>query len=191
MLRIAIVVAVLLAFPVAYLFVLHGKSGVIEEITDITRRSDVDAAAALVDWEHLRGFLKEDIAGQKKKMGSYAASVGPAEEMIGKIVDYYVLPENIDILFYYRELLFPQAEIHDFIHSEGFYPPFGFQVTLGYPKSLPARGDMSAVLRDKMTARLVFRLDGFSWKLKEAHVPLFMVPKQIHEARAVKLLGRP
>lgn len=179
-LRLALVIAVLLCLPSGYFVYIYGKSAVTEELIAASRRDDAEAFAARVDWEGLRAFLKEDIAAQKKQLGPQRSAAGPAPANIAKVVDHYVRPENIPVAYYYHAELFPQVKEEDFISASGFAPPFGFYVTLAYPKSDPLRLGMPALMHERFRARLVFRLDGFTWKISELHLPLYMVPSDAH-----------
>ena len=190
MLRLILTGFVLLVFVLVGALGIHSKNAVVGEIIAASRRGDVAGFAARVDWVPLRAFLKQDLTAQKKSLGAYGEAMGPPLSRIEKVVDYYVQPENIDIAYYYHEELFPQVKEEDFIDSTGYAFPFGFQVTLGFPKDVSVE-DVPQVMKDRMKARFVFRLNGLTWKIKEMHVPLFMVPAYVYDTPAVKVYGRP
>ena len=184
--RLALIIALFLLTPAVYFFYDYSRDAVIDELVAASQKNDVTVFAARVDWEALRGFLKNDLAAQKRSpLGS---SFGPDLSQIDKVVDYYVQPENIDIAFYYHEDVFTGIPERDFIVAEGFAPPFGFSMTLGFPKSVDAKEIPAA--KDRLKARFVFRLDGLTWKIKEMHVPIFMVPRHVYSTPAVKVYGR-
>jgi hypothetical protein len=190
MIRAAAAGLVLLALVVAGFCYVHSKSAVIDELIAASRRADVAAFSSRVDWEVLRANIKQDLAAQKKNMGEMGASMGPAAGQIDKVVDYFVQPENIDIAFYLHTEMFPQVKEEDFIDSTGYAFPFGFYVTLGLPKG-GGNNDIPQMLRDRLKVRVVFRLDGLTWKMREMHVPLFMTPAHAYDVPAVKVYGRP
>jgi hypothetical protein len=169
-------------------FYVHSKNAVMAEVIAASRHNDVAAFARRVDWEGLRAALKTEIAEKKASSGEYGRSTGPDVPQIGKIVDYYVQPENIAVLYHEHAEIFPQAKEEDFIDNTGYFFPFGFQITLGYPKSVPAH-DMAKVMQDRLKVTLIFQLQGLTWKLRRMDVPLFMVPRQTYDRPATEIFG--
>jgi hypothetical protein len=187
MLRYVIVGAILLVITVVSATLMYSQRAVTAELAEAVRRNDAAAFGARIEWNSLREFLKTDLDGKKKLPG--AQNTGPAPDQIARVVDYYVQPENIDLLFYFREELFRDVPVEDFIYERGFSPPFGFSLTLGWPKNIQ-KGEVPSVLLERMKVRIVFRLDGLTWKAEEMHVPLFMVPDHVYSEPAVKVFGR-
>lgn len=177
-LRYILVVLFLMLAPVVYFITTTAQSSVVAEMIEASKRDDASAIAGRVNWEATRNFVKDDIR-QSKKGGAYFANLGPTDNNIGPVVDHYLREENVPLLFYFHDKMFPGTPEDAFIESTGYAPPFGFYVTLAYPKVAP--GNPSAEmrgLRDRLKVRFVFRLDGTTWRIKEMHVPLFMVPSQ-------------
>jgi hypothetical protein len=177
-LRYIFAVLFLMLAPVVYFITTSAQSSVIEEMIAASKQDNAATIASRVNWEALRNFVKDDIK-QSKKGSAYFASLGPTETNIGPVVDHYLREENVSLLFYYHEKMFPGTPEDAFIESTGYAPPLGFYLTLAYPKVAP--GNPSAEmrgLRDRLKVRFVFRLDGTTWRIKEMHVPLFMVPSQ-------------
>lgn len=189
MLRIAVAIMIVfnLTAGVVYFF---SKDRVIEEVIAAARDRNATALSARIDWEDLRVFLKTDITKMKNVLGSKGASVGPALSQVDAVVDYYARAENLGLLFHYRDLLFPKLPEEAFIESTGFFPPYGFHVVLTYPEGGPALGDMGALMKDRLKARAVFRLDGLTWKVSELHLPIFLVPRQSFSTPATEYFGR-
>lgn len=169
----------------------HSKDRVIGEVIASAHAKNADALSGRIAWDGLRAQLKESIAEQKKQLGQYSTNIGPNNEQIAPVVDYYVRPENLAILFHYHDVLFPDVPEGDFIDSAGYYPPFGFHVTFGYPKNRPVSDPAMALLKDRVKVRAVFKLDGFTWKISELQVPIMLVPRQTYPEPAVKLFGPP
>lgn len=155
---------------------IYGKDTVIAEMIAASRANDAAAFDGRVSWEAVRAFLKEDIARQKQ--APQASAIGPAAAKVGSIVDYYIRPENIPVLYHYHDTLFAHVREEDFIVSSGYVFPLGFDVTLAYPASNPLNLGMPKLMHDRLRARFVFGLDGLTWKIREMHVPLMMVPSQ-------------
>lgn len=177
-LRYVLIILFLMLAPVVYFVTLTAQTSVIEEMIAASKRDDAQAIAARVNWQALRNFVKDDIR-QSKKGGVYFANLGPSETNIGPVVDHYLREENVPLLFYFHDKMFPGTPEDAFIESAGYAAPLGFYVTLAYPKVAP--GNPSAEmrgLRDRLKVRFVFRLDGMTWRIREMHVPLFMVPGQ-------------
>lgn len=177
-LRYVLIILFLMLAPVVYFVTLTAQTNVIEEMIAASKRDDATAIAGRVNWPALRNFVKDDIL-QSKKGGIYFANLGPSETNIGPIVDHYLREENVPLLFYFRDKMFPGTPEDAFIESAGYAAPFGFYVTLAYPKVAPGNPSTEMrSLRDRLKVRFVFRLDGTTWRIKEMHVPLFMVPSQ-------------
>ena len=179
-------VTLLVVIVIAYEY---GKSTVINELIADSRRGDVAAAAARFDWPELRAYMKQNMVEVRKATAMFG-DVGPSESQIPAVVDYYVQPENIGIAFYLHTEMFPQVKEEDFIDSTGYAFPLGFEMTLGVPKSISS-DEIPQALRDKAKVRIVFRLDGLTWKVKEMHVPPFMVPTTVYDTPAIKIYGPP
>lgn len=168
----------------------YSSAKVIDELVMSVHNKDVAAVSARIDWEDLRVQLKTDIAAQKKAYGQAGAGIGPIDSRIPAIVDHYIKEDGIKTAFYYREQLFRDVPERDFIDSTGFALSFGFQVTLAYPKSQAVANPMAMAMRDRMKVKLVFGLDGFTWKIREMHVPLYMVPADTGALPDLRMLGK-
>lgn len=191
LLRLGILVGIIVLLAAGYFSYSYSKDKVIAEMIAATERQELDNFAARVDWDALRSFLKQDLVERKNQPNPYNLPTGPDASKIDSIVDYYVQPANIDILFYYHEEVFSDVPLADFIDSTGFVPPFGFYVTVAYPKNLAQGNNIVAATRDRMKVRADFLLDGTTFKIKKLHVPLFMVPPHVYSTPAVNVFGRP
>ena len=177
-LRYIIVVLFLMLAPISYFVLTSAQNSVIEEMTEASKRDDAAAISARVDWQTLRNATKDDIAAAKKG-NVYFGNLGPTAAQIGPVVDHYLREENVPLLFYFHDKIFKGVPEDHFIVSTGYAPPFGFSVTLGYPKVGPGNPSQDIKgLRDRLQVRFVFRLVGTTWKIIEMHMPLFMVPSQ-------------
>lgn len=189
MLRIAAAILVFFNLAAAGVY-FFSKDRVIDETIAAARARNATALSSRIDWEGLRVFLKEDIGKMKRTLGSKGGDIGPSLSQVDAVVDYYAQRENLGLLFYYRDLLFPKLPEEAFIESTGFFPPYGFYVVLAYPEGGPALGSMGALMKDRLKARAVFRLDGLTWKVSELHLPIFLVPRQSFSVPAVEYFGR-
>ncbi len=174
------------------LFYYIGTQRAMNEVIEAVKNRDLPALAERIDWDGLRAFLKEDIADKKARLGQQGASIGPSADRIDEIVDYYVQPENIALLYYYRDLWFRNIPEEAFIESRSYFPLFGYQMTLTYPDGagVPGGAELVAMMRGNLRARAVFRLDGLTWRIRELHVPIFLVPRQSYTAPALQYFGR-
>jgi hypothetical protein len=168
----------------------YSSAKVIDELVMAVHNKDVAAVSARIDWEGLKAQLKEDIAAQKKAYGQAGTAIGPIASRIAPVVEHYIKEDGIKTAFYYREQLFKDVPERDFIDSTGFALPFGFQVTLAYPVSQAAANPMAMAMRDRMKVKVVFGLDGFTWKIREMHVPLYMVPADTGALPDLRMLGK-
>ena len=191
MFRIIFAASALALIAIAAIVYVFSKDKVIDEMMAAAHRADVTAFSSRIDWAGAREYAKADLAKQKGGIGG--DQMGPSKGDIPRVVDYYMQPANLDILFYLREQLFPDIPEKEFIQSVSYAPPYGFTVTLGIPKNMGVRdgGDVPEALRDRLKAWATFRLDGLTWKLREFTVPLFLVPPHVYNTPAVDVYGRP
>lgn len=195
MFRLVLFFVVLMFAPSGYFIWSSGRDAVIDDLVAASQKDDVAAFAERVDFDAVRAFLKQDLNRQRTMPLFQGVSAGLSEQKISEVVDYYVQPENIDILYYYHEQVFENLPERDFIHSITYTPPYGFSVTVGFPKTVStsnAQGDAAAIAaaRDRFKVRAVFALDGLTFKMKELHVPIFMTPRHVYSTPAVKVFGR-
>ncbi|MEZ0223804.1 MAG: hypothetical protein ACAH83_04560 [Alphaproteobacteria bacterium] len=188
MLRIILASSTVALIAIAAIVYVFSKSKVVDEMIDAAHRADVAAFSSRIDWAGAREYAKADLAKQKGGIGG--DQMGPAKTEIPPVVDYYMQPANLDILFYLREELFPNIPEKDFIQSISYSPPYGFTVTVGLPKTVGG-GEIPEALRGRIKTWATFRLDGLTWKLREFTVPLFMVPPHVYDTPAFEIYGRP
>ncbi len=159
------------------------KERIVEELVAAAKDEDRATVEDRVDWGSIRDFAKADLKRKSEavRAGGQGVALGPHPSKIDEIVDFYVQPENIDLLFALRPKVFPKFETRDFVHRVSLRGLDGFEVTIGYPKA-PEGSDrfQQPVFSEQLLAiTFVFRLDGWTWRAKEMHVPLFMTPVNI------------
>ena len=184
-----LIFVLILLSPLVYYFYTTSRDAAIAEMIGASENNDVAAMAQRFDWDTLRAQMKEDITAQKKAAASYGDLMGPTLGRVDEVVDYYVQPENIELAYYYHEQLFPEAPEDAFIYEITYQPPFGFGVLLGYPQHSSVPGAENPILRERIKARFIFGLDGFTWKVQDIDTPLFMVPKKTYDRPALERFG--
>ena len=188
MVRIFAIIA-LLSLPIGYYIYSAGQKNIIRELKKASQENDLQTMSNRIAWEKLRKFTKADITKTKKALGNYGTTIGPHLSKVDEVVDYYILPENLALLFHYHDKYFPDVTEDDFIHKIGYAPPFGFSVTLGYPENAKKGRGMNPLLKERLKVKAVFRLSPFTWKMTELHVPVFMVPERTYSWPAVQYYG--
>lgn len=188
MLRIFVFI-IIIAGPVVWYLYSSSKDDVIAEMIAASQNNDVSTMAERFHWEDIRAQLKTDIRARKNAMGSYGTMIGPDLNKIDDVVDYYVQPENIEIAYYYHAELFPDTPESAFIQNISYVPPFGFSVLLGYPEQNSSTQKIDPVLSSRLQLRLIFRLDGLTWKVRKFEVPIFMVPRRTYGRPAIEYFG--
>lgn len=166
------------------------KDRIVEELAQAARDQDMEAFQSRLDFGALRSFLKSDLKKKSKAVrgGSVKVPIGPEPDKVSELVDFYVQPERIGLLFGLKDKIFPDADPQDFVWDVSFYGPFAFAVTVGYPTK---KGQQTLFSERMSTVTFVFKGHGWVWKAKEMHVPLFMVPiEQYDDAEIEKLLSR-
>ena len=180
----------LISLPASVL--LYSQKKVEAEVVAAVSQGDVNALAARVDFDKLRAFLKQDLHAKKadkSPIGSALANSGPSAANIDKVVDYYVQPDNIAILYYLYESTFEQIPVDRFIVKRGFSPLYGFSMTFGLPPEAVQQTGAAQAAADRFQVRAVFRLSGLTWKVAELHAPLFMVPRHVYNQPAVQIFA--
>ena len=188
MLRIVAILLLLSIIPAGAYFYSHSREAVIAEFVRASQNNDVNAMANRIDFVSVRASLKEDLKRQKSP-GLFVAQGGPALDSIDRVIDYYVQPENIAILYYYYDMTFEGIAETQFIREKGYTPLLGFQIVLGMPDTATKGDAMVSSMREQVKARLVFGLDGLTWKVKEIYMPAFMVPAHTYSQTALEVFG--
>ncbi len=173
----------------AGLFLFYSQKAVEAEVAAAIERGDVAGLAARIDFDNLRSFLKQDLLAEKNDkspIGGLYAGTGPDISKIDAVVDYYVQPENIAILYEMRDTAAKDIPVTAFIVGRSFAPLYGFALTFGAPPELTKDSGARAIA-DRYRVRLVFRLRGFKWQVSEMHVPIFMVPAFTYSQPAVDI----
>jgi hypothetical protein len=163
------------------------KDRVAQELVQAVEAKDMATIESRIDFRAVRSFLKKDLSkkAQAVRAGGVAKGIGPAPERIEEIVEYYVQPAMVELLLDLRPQAFPESKASDFIYSVRYYNPLTFSITVGYPR--PEGG--VTTLGDKMSAiTFVFKAHGWRWRVKEMHVPLFMVPREIYDKQDIEVL---
>lgn len=173
---------------------------VIDQMMVYAEAENIPALNERIDYEALRQNLKSHIRAQKKavqKLGISNLDGGPAEQDIDAVVDFFVQPENMAVLFHLKNRHFGQTKPQAFLHNDGFLSPLeplAWKVTFGLPVSVTSRidaGDPRAVLvsraQSSIQVTLVFRLDGLVWRAQEMYVPLFLVPRRPYNRPLVEV----
>lgn len=158
------------------------------EVIAAMEQGDVAGLAARVDFDALRAFLKEDLRAKKNDkspIGSLTAGAGPSMDKIDSVVDYYVQPENIPIIYAMRDSAARDIPVEKFVVSRGYVAPYGFSLTFGAPPELLKDG--ARAIADRYRVTVVFTLSGGAWKITEMRVPLYMVPQFTYSQPAVDI----
>jgi len=187
-----IFIAILLIIgPISWYFYDSSKDDVVAEMIAASQNEDVEAMAARFKWDDLQNQLKDDIKAKKAALGSYGTAIGPSVSRVDDIVEYYVQPQHIELAYYYHNKLFPKVPESAFIREVAYAPPFGFSILLGYPTEITTGPAIDPMLKDRLEARFVFRLDGLTWKVHEIKLPIYMVPRQVYDQPALERFGDP
>ncbi len=165
---------------VAFLFALTGaihvsvKHNIVHSITSATLKGDVNALKERTDWNALRESIKLDL--EERTQSEYAKSAGLnlSKKEIHNLVDFYIRPENVPMLFYYHSQFAPDIPPRDFIRSAKM---LGFK-ELVMNVAYPAQDDRPWI-ESLEPVQIVFRLDNsFKWRLVDMNAPFYVIPRQ-------------
>ena len=158
------------------------RGNAIEDLIQATEQLDQDRFSNRFNWQDARNFTTADLIDKKQKTGNNF-DIGPSETKIPELVDFYLQDDKIPVLFYFKDALFPDLTPKTFIRDKGFYGLTGFYVTIGYPVGyIPEGFAGEPPLSQRLIVRVLFELDGLTWKIVGIKVPLFMMPKREFDA---------
>lgn len=173
-------IGVVLAF--GYMITSFAQNRVTDELVQAFESGDIETLQERVDWESLRHSLIVSMKKEQElihdKRRNFRADEGYKVE---DIVDYYLQPENIDLLFYFKNRRYPRENARAFIRDTDYAPILGFYVELGRP----VKDNRTMDYYDLVSPRLYFGLDGLTYKLKEMHVPNIFLPTRTYEESAL------
>lgn len=155
----------------------------IYSITDMAARYEDKAIAAEVNWEKLRAFMKADLIERASKTNPLTGDKSRGDhlrpEHINQVVDYYIQPQNIVLLFRLKKGYAPYYYESDFISSIKPYKLTGIEVTFDHPE----KKSVSHPIYGKANVKANFTLNNrLEWELTQLHVPLYFVPDYIPTA---------
>ncbi len=168
-------------------FAYFGQRAVIHDFIQAAAQNDPAIIDRRVAWDDLRESLNdrlpETLSATSGLLGG--RTLGPSPDQVPAIVDYYVRPENLEILFYFRTLFFADVPPEDFIHSSFWVSPYRFHITAGYPQGHEVTSETGISLpTNMMRVRMVFALRGMRWQMTEMHVPVFLIPRRTYDRPA-------
>jgi len=170
------------------LFNYLSRQAVVDNLLIAASAEDSEKIEERIDWNKLRNFVRKDLIQKSNavRAGGQGIPIGPTTDKIPELVDYYIQPEKIGMAFRLRKAVFPEHAPSDFLRRVSFDGPFAFDVSVGYPQT---SGDeiLQPTFTEQMSmVRFVFRLQGWTWKIEEMHVPLFMVPRKIYTEQEIE-----
>lgn len=157
----------------------------IAEIMDKAARYDDVGIAAEIDWVKLRAFMKADLIARAQKSNpitkgaSRGAHLNP--DHINKVVDYYIQPQNIVLLFRLKKGYAPYYYENDFVASVKAHKFTGIEVLFQHPENK----SVSPVFGNAQVKAIFSLNKDIEWKMTELHVPLSLVPSYIPSAGEV------
>ena len=175
--------AILVVLAVGYTITSFASNRITDELIDSFEKGDIKSLQERIAWDDLKHSLavlmkKEQELMRDKRTGFHIDEGYTVDE----IVDYYVQPENIDLLFYFKNKRYAREDASAFIRDIDYAPILGSYVELGRPVKKAQAMDYY----DLVTLRLYFGLDGFSYKLKEMQIPNIFLPKRTYQEPALE-----
>ena len=185
-----LMVFILIFGGVSYALLAISRDNVIDDLIIASQKDDVQTMQARVEWDATRANMIADLEKTKRALGSYGSVIGPDLDEMDDIINYYIQADHIDLAYYYHAQIFDDLDEREFIRDIAFAPPWGFAVTLGYPMNFEGGRVADATLRRELKARLIFRLDGLTWKVHNIELPIFIVPRRIYPRDALEKYAR-
>lgn len=168
----------LLLTILAVVFNMATRGTAIDDLKEATRKADIEQFSKRINWEDTRAFTLADIISKKEKQ-PHNIDIGPSLSRAAEIVEFYIQNDNIALLYFFKDKLFPDLSEDRFIWDTGFYGLNGFYVTIGYPLGyIPEGWQQEPPLSRVLRVQVLFELQGLSWRVVGLKVPLFMVPRK-------------
>jgi hypothetical protein len=125
--------------------------------------------------------MKEDLQSRSRSLNSINAQLSQnlTPEHIDRVVDYYVQPQNLILLFRLHKGYASDYDPQDFVEEVGFSGLTGFQVDFKHPDPT-----IASSLYGSQRVEGVFQFRNMRWKMTELHVPLHYVPSYIPDNRS-------
>lgn len=145
-----------------------------DEFVLAARTGNMHAINQRTDWVSLRASMKKDLQQRAKSMLGKTTGLNMSDASLNALVDYYVKPANIPTLFYYRSQYARDIHPREFIRRSYFTALDEFVVEVGYPPQ--SDKPWTAYIEP---VKILFKLDGFQWRLKQIIPPLYVVPQKV------------
>lgn len=141
-------------------------TSLVHHITSAARAGEVYKLAQSADWESLRKHLKSDL----KKRSKASKHLNP--DQIDRLVDYYVRPQQLGLLVaHYNAGPVRDMPPEAFIRQARFSGLTELTLELAPPPQFD-----KPWMNNLEPMKVVFALDGLSWKLKRVSAPDYMLP---------------
>jgi hypothetical protein len=191
---IAILVLALGYYPVLYVITWWTKDEVITELVTAAKKDKLDTLEAYIDWDKLRTNLKHDLKNRAEsiRQARSVPAFGPPPDKIDGLVEHYVTPKGIEMAFAIHDMRYPDTSPRAFIADSDVDGPSSFSVTLALPEKIegekgPGLSKGQRRLANRfMRVRFVFERQGWRWRAREMHVPIFLVPPEAYTIAQVK-----
>lgn len=153
----------------------YNEQYVQNKVADSARNFSIADIRERTDWDSLRAWLKKDLNRRTQSYIAQSGGFNMTDQEIKNLVDFYVQPVNLPLLFYYHRQRAANTDPGSFIRSTKMISPIRMQMELNYPAS------EKTVAWKKNLPPLVaeFEFKEMSWKLTKLHTPLHLLPNRV------------
>jgi hypothetical protein len=170
---ITLAVLMLLAIPLGAAKY-YNEQYVQNTVADSARNYSIADIRERTDWDALRAWLKQDLRKRTHNYIAQSSGFNLDDQEISDLVDFYVQPVNLPLLFYYHTQRAADTDPGSFIRSTKMISPTRMQMELNYPVK-----DDSAEWKKNLPPLVAeFKFKEMSWKLTKLHTPLHLLPKK-------------
>lgn len=147
------------------------RQHVVYTVTSAAKKGDIHSLKTRTDWAELRAWMKKDLRSRTQTIAAKSSGYDMSEKAVDDLVDYYVQPANLPSLIYFQSQLAKDIDVEDFVRSVRFTGMKEMTMEISFPpqEDKPWVNYLEPV-------RAVFQLDNMTWKLKQLHTPLYLVP---------------
>lgn len=150
------------------LFQEASKNSVIQTFSTAAQQGNAFMIRNNTDWDSVRSWLKEDL---KNRPGMGGVESG---KKVDSMVDALVQPDVVDMMIAAYQSKAGHINPADFVRQTRFSGLMEMTMTIAPP---PQMGQ--PWLNTLEPVRLIFSLDGFSWKLKRVEAPDYLLPPEL------------
>lgn len=145
------------------------KQRIIDDISIAVTSGNIHMLVKNTDWESVRHHMKRDLQHRSR----HNVSLPQKPHELSALVDYYIRPENVPVLFEAYRRKASHMNVRDFVRRSYFSGLTEVTLELASPPQFD-----KPWLNRQPPVRAVFKLRGMGWTLHHIDAPDYLIPTQ-------------